>query len=155
MLAWAFALAPKRRFPKTDCARFHHAIEMLARLLPLLFALAVLLIVVIARQLALRPRNDRTYRPRTDHWGGLGRGETSRPHQQRASADADWVATRAELAGVRDAYSSAALDPDQPLYRCGGCQAFYHQTSLRALRADNLGRCVLCGSHDLCPVRVL
>jgi hypothetical protein len=127
----------------------------LARLFPLLFALATLLIVTIVRNQLSRPRSDRTYRPRSDWWGGFGRGAPPRPQPQGASADVNWATTRAELAGVRDAYSSAALDPDQPLYRCGGCQAFYHQTSLRALRADNLGRCALCGSHDLRPVQVL
>ena len=62
---------------------------------------------------------------------------------------------RADLTGVRDAYSSAAIDPDQRLYRCGGCQSYYHQSSLQALRADNMGRCALCGSPDLRSVQVL
>jgi rRNA maturation endonuclease Nob1 len=60
--------------------------------------------------------------------------------------------TCAELAGVRDAYTSATIDPRQPLIRCGHCQAVYHRTSLDALRADNSGGCAICGSRDLGPV---
>lgn len=121
----------------------------LARLLPLLLlALAALLIAAIARQQAPRPRSDRTYRPHADGWGAKRR-------PARTDSGSHWLWPRADLAGVRDAYSSAAIDPDQPLYGCGGCQALYHQASLQALRTDNRGRCVLCGSPDLRTVRVL
>jgi len=120
----------------------------MARLLPLLLALAAFLLVAIARQQAARSRSDRTYRPRPSSrhgWGGSG----------HAADGTQWVVRRAELEGLRDAYSSAALDPGQPLHRCGGCQAYYHQSSLNALKADNHGRCALCGSDDLRAVHVL
>jgi hypothetical protein len=126
-----------------------------SRLLPLLFAFLGLLIVAIARQQAGRPRSERTYRPRAGRWDGLGRGGASRRAAEDVASEVHWVTPRADLAGVRDAYSSATLDPEQPLSRCGGCQAFYQQSSLEALRAQNLGRCALCGSADLRSVRVL
>ncbi|MCL4763695.1 MAG: hypothetical protein KJ018_18295, partial [Burkholderiales bacterium] len=48
-----------------------------------------------------------------------------------------------------------SLDPQRPLFRCGGCQAWYHEASVRALDLDNGGRCALCGSPDLRAVRML
>ena len=122
----------------------------MARLIPLLLALAVFLVWVIARQQTDRPRSDRTYRPRAN-----GRGSAA-PSAWSDGVDhgTDWVVARSELAGVRDAYSSAELDASKPLYRCSGCQAYYHHSSLDALRAQNFGRCTLCGSHDLRAVQV-
>jgi hypothetical protein len=124
-----------------------------ARLLPLLLALAAFLIVAIVRSGAGRPRSDRTYRPRRNPWpGSFG---AAAPAGKGGASGLNWTARRAEVEGVRDAYSSAALDPDAPLYRCGGCLAFYQQSSVRSLAAENGGRCALCGGHDLRPVRVL
>jgi hypothetical protein len=118
----------------------------MARLIPLLLALAVFLVWLIARQQAGRPRSDRSYRPRANPRGGAA---------PSAWADgADWVVARSELGGVRDAYSSAELDASKPIYRCAGCQAYYHRSSLDALRAQNFGRCTLCGGHDLRAVQV-
>lgn len=122
----------------------------MARLLPLLLALLVVLIVVVSRQQAMRPRSDRTYRPRA---GSRGPGGMS-GRASHGDSGTSWLVSRSELAGVRDAYSSAALDPQAPLYRCGGCLAFYHQSSLDALGSNNGGRCVLCASNDLRPVGV-
>jgi len=120
----------------------------MARLIPLLLALAVFLVWLIARQQADRPRSDRTYRPRANPRAGGGAAPS-------AWADgADWVVARSELGGVRDAYSSAELDASKPIYRCAGCQAYYHRSSLDALRAQNFGRCTLCGGHDLRAVQV-
>jgi len=113
-----------------------------------LFAFLALLVVAIARQRSARPRSDRVYRPHADR-------RTSRGGAAHSAAGTNWMTPRADLAGVRDAYSSAAIDPDQRLYRCGGCQSYYHQGSLQALRADNMGRCALCGSPDLRSVQVL
>ena len=93
-----------------------------------------------------RVRSDRVYRPRSGPFGARGR---------RAGDGERWLVTRDELAGVRDAYSSAAIDPDRPLYRCGGCQACYQAASVEALRAQNGGCCVLCGSDDLHAVSVV
>ena len=118
----------------------------MARLLPLLLALAALLLFVIVRQKAARPRTDRTYRPRP----------AARPAAGASGEDdTQWVARRADIEGLRDAYSSAALDPNEALVRCGGCQAYYHASSLDALKRQNRGGCALCGSHDLRPVHVL
>jgi len=123
----------------------------MARLLPLLLALAVFLVWLIARQQADRPRSDRTYRPRATPRAGKG----AAPSAWAGGADhgTDWVVERSELSGIRDAYSSAELDASKPLYRCGGCQACYHGSSLDALRAQGCG-CTLCGSHDLRAVQV-
>ena len=121
----------------------------MARLLPLLLALAAILLVFFARRQASRSRDDRTYRPRP----GFRPGRDAR-RGGTAAGSAPWVVRRSELEGLRDAWSSAALDPSQPLHRCGGCQAFYQADSLRALQADNGGRCALCGSDELIAVHV-
>lgn len=121
----------------------------MARLLPLLLLLAAVLMVLVVRRQASRPRSEQTYRPRAGSrpsWGGDSRRGTGREN---------WVVSAAELKGLRDAYSSAKIDPTQPLYRCGSCLAYYHEPSLDALREQNHGRCALCGSDDLGAVRVL
>ena len=121
---------------------------MVARLIPLLLVLVAFLIVLIARQQAqaARPRSDRTYRPRGTRTGGRNGAAA---WGDAADSGTDWVVKRIELDGVRDAYSSAALDPAKPLYRCAGCQAYYHRSSMDALRVQNQGRCVLCAGSDL------
>jgi hypothetical protein len=124
----------------------------LARLLPLLLFLVGLVIVVVARQQAMRARSDRVYRPRASPWGWPRR---TAGRAAESGAGANWVVPRRELEGVRDAYSSAAIDPDAPLWRCGGCQACYHRASLEALESANARRCALCGSDDLRPVRIV
>jgi len=118
----------------------------MARLLPLLLFAALVAMIAYSLRQAVRARSDRVYRPRPGAFRGRGDGHAQGEH---------WVVRRDELAGVRDAYSSAAIDPDAPLYRCGGCQACYHTDSIAALRAQNRGRCALCGSDDLQTVRVL
>jgi hypothetical protein len=125
---------------------------MVARLIPLLLVLAALLIVFVARQQAqtTRPRSDRTYRPRKNPGGRSGVPGWSHADDEGS----DRTVLRSELDGVRDAYSSAALDASKPLLRCAGCQAFYHRASADALGVHNHGRCVLCGSTDLRAVRV-
>lgn len=112
----------------------------MVRLLPLI--LLALLAYLLFRQ-GGRPRSDRIYRPRASPFW-----------RRTAPADTRWVVARAELDGVRDAYSSAAIDASQPLFRCGGCQAWYQESSVRALDLDNRGRCALCGSVDLREVAV-
>ncbi|HEY6135204.1 MAG TPA: hypothetical protein VIW70_14590 [Rubrivivax sp.] len=123
-----------------------------ARLIPLLLLLVAFLIVLIARQQARtpRPRSDRSYRPRAQ----AGARSAAAGWGDAADSSAVWVVDRSELDGVRDAYSSAALDAAKPLYRCAGCQAYYQRASLDALRSQNHGRCVLCASSDLRPVQV-
>lgn len=118
--------------------------------MPLLLALLLIVaIIVLLRTLAnaeRRPRSEHAYRPR-------GR---SRPAgaTHEAEAGTHWVATRAELEGLRDAYSSAPLDLARPLVRCGDCQAHYQADSLVALRREHSGRCALCGGDDLRPVHL-
>jgi hypothetical protein len=124
----------------------------MARLIPLLLVLAVFLVWLIARQQVDRPRSDRIYRPRANPRGGGGAASSA--WTGGADHGTDWVVARSEIVGIRDAYSSAELDVRQLLYRCGGCQAYYHRSSLDALRAQNFGRCTLCGSHDLRAVQV-
>ena len=123
----------------------------MVRLLPLVLFLVGLLIVAIARQHSPRARSDRVYRPRATPWGIPG-GVSGRPHS--AGEGMNWIVRRAELEGLRDAYSSAAIDAQTPLWRCGGCQAYYHQGSVDALESRNAGRCALCDGKDLRPVHV-
>ncbi len=125
----------------------------MARLIPLLLALAVFLVWLIARQQADRPRSDRTFRPRANP-RDRGAAAPSTWADGEADPRGEWVVARSELSGLRDAYSSAELDVSKPLYRCVGCQACYHRSSLDALRAQNFGRCTLCGSQDLRAVQV-
>jgi hypothetical protein len=117
----------------------------MARLFPLLILLALLVVAFVARQ-QLRPRSDRVYRPRASPFGR---------RLAATGGDANWMANRADVEGVRDAYSSAALDPERALFRCGGCQAWYQDESVDALLRDNAGRCALCGSADLREVRIV
>jgi hypothetical protein len=122
--------------PMRQGCRLHDGALNMARLLPLLLAPAVVLVWLITRQQADRPRSDRTYRPRADPRAGGG----ALPSAWAGGADhgTDWVVARSELGGVRDAYSSAELDASKPLCRCGGCQAYRHRSSLDALRASQL-----------------
>jgi hypothetical protein len=119
----------------------------MARLLPILLLLAVGIAFLLAVTRATRgPRSRYTYRPR-GKWGADSRQGTAGPGTVH-------VVHRREIAGLRDAYSSAPLDPDAPLARCGGCQAFYQAPSVASLQRENQGRCVVCGSGDLGPVRL-
>ncbi len=64
------------------------------------------------------------------------------------------IVRRSELAGLRDAYSSAPIDAGQPLVRCGNCLSVYHADSFAVLQRENGGSCVICHSTDLGPVRL-
>ena len=118
----------------------------MARLLPLLLLLLAGFVIYVVLRQGARPRSERVFRP---HASPFGR----RP--QQADAGTHWVVSRDELVGLRDGYSSAAIDPAKPLFRCGGCQAYYHEDSVLALRMQNGGRCALCGSGDLRDVHVV
>jgi hypothetical protein len=118
----------------------------MARILPFLIFLVIAVVFTLAFTSARRgPRG--TYRPRA-RWRF---GTDAAPP---AKAGTVHIVPRGQLAGLRDAYSSAPLDADRPLARCGACQAFYHAESVQALRRDNHGRCAVCGSTDLGPVRI-
>jgi len=119
-----------------------------ARLIPILIFLVTLLVFALAITTASPPRPRGTYRPRTK-WRDPFAGPDA-----ASSPGTVHIVPRAQLAGLRDAYSSAPLDPEQPLVRCGDCQAFYHAVSAQALTGENAGRCVVCGGRDLGPVRI-
>jgi hypothetical protein len=111
-----------------------------------LFGLAFWIALMAGAVGTSRSRDPRTYRPRP-RWGmpggdGGGRGMIH-------------VMKRGDLDGLRDAYSSAPIDPAQPLLRCGGCQAMYHAGSVAALDRQNNGRCLVCGGTDLAAVHVV
>ncbi len=118
----------------------------MARLLPFLVFVAMAVFFALAFTSARRgPRG--TYRPRAKWRFGAGEAPPARPGTVH-------IVPRAQLAGLRDAYSSEPIDAACALARCGACQALYHAESLQALRRDNHGRCAVCGSTDLGPVRV-
>lgn len=119
----------------------------MARLLP--FLVFVLMAIVFAMAFTSTRRGPRgTHRPRAKWRFGT---EAGPPPARPGTVH---IVPRAQLAGLRDAYSSEPLDDSRALARCGGCQAFYHAESLQALRRDNHGRCAVCGSTDLGPVRI-
>ena len=97
-----------------------------------------------------------TYRPKP-RWQDIIdeiRGRPASPTQRPSSAPAApaglaHVVKRSALVGVRDAFSSAPLDPDRPLARCGACLSFYAEDSRAALVHENNGRCVVCGGTDI------
>lgn len=121
----------------------------MARFFPLLIAAAVVagLAWLLRRALQTPPPA-----------GGHG---TYRPHARRGRSTADAAAagavhvmSRRQLAGLRDAYSSAPIDPDAELLACARCQAVYHRHSIDELERDNGGRCIGCGGKAFGPVRV-
>lgn len=98
--------------------------------------------------------------------GGQARRGTYRPRQswedlfglrrsKAGEAGLAHVVKRGELAGLRDAFSSAPLDPARPLYRCAGCQSFYHHESVEVLGRENHHRCTVCNGTDIGPVNVV
>ena len=107
------------------------------------FGFAISFAAVLVSLSAPRPRG--TYRPWSRWWfGDEPQGEPGTMH----------LVKRSELEGLRDAYSSAPIDPAQPLLRCGSCLAMYHATSVHELDRANGGRCVVCRSTDLAAVHV-
>jgi DNA-directed RNA polymerase subunit RPC12/RpoP len=121
----------------------------LARLLPLLFFLAIGLLVLIASQSRSKPSRDwRAWRPRSR----AGASQRGRAYQRD---DATLILRPADVAGLRDAYSGAPLDASKPLLQCANCQAFYHLASTTILQRDNAGRCASCGGRDFRSVVVV
>jgi hypothetical protein len=119
----------------------------MARLLPFLIFIALAIgFAMLFSNLGRGPRG--THRPRP-RWR-FGTGHAPPP----ARPGTVHIVPRAQLEGLRDAYSSEPLDPGRPLARCGGCQALYHAESVQALRRENHGRCAVCGGTDLGPVRI-
>lgn len=119
----------------------------MARLLPLLIFLALAVFLALQRPGSPPgPRDPRAYRPRRRFrdWlgGGARRGERA-------------VLRRADLAGIRDAYSGEPVDPARPLVRCATCRVLYHAESARVLARENQGRCAACGGRSYQSVTVL
>ena len=117
----------------------------MARLLPFLIFLGVALWLAMASQRRTTARRDpRAFRPRARFREWFDR---------RASEEAFRVRRR-DLAGLRDAYSGAALDPARPLLRCTRCLAYYHADSAAVLGRENSARCLGCGGTDFRAVEV-
>jgi len=115
--------------------------------LAVFFGFAIWFVTLVVSQSAARARSERTHRP-WPRWGWWLREEA------RGEPGTMHFVQRSELTGLRDAYSSAPLDPAQPLLRCGSCLAMYHATSVHELDRANGGRCVVCGSTDLAAVHL-
>ncbi|MEZ5659562.1 MAG: hypothetical protein R3E83_13845 [Burkholderiaceae bacterium] len=84
--------------------------------------------------------------------------QTYRPRKQgarRAHGGAVFMARRADLAGLRDAFSAEPIDPARALVRCAQCQSFYHADSLVTLRRENGGRCASCRATAFDDVDVI
>jgi hypothetical protein len=112
----------------------------MARLLPLLIFLVLAIFLALQRPGSPSgPRDPRAYRPRRRFRDWLG-GEARR----NGSA----ILRRAELEGIRDAYSGEPIDPARPLVRCAACRVLYHAASARVLARDNHGRCAACGGSS-------
>jgi hypothetical protein len=114
----------------------------------LLVPVVLLLAAIGAVLLLAQRRNDSarsgTFRPRSKAF--RSGPNPADPHLQH-------LMSRREAVGLRDAYSSAAIDPQQPLRCCCGCQALYHLSSLVILKAQNEGRCTACGGTAFASVR--
>jgi hypothetical protein len=118
----------------------------MARILPF-FIFIGLCFWLIFRMSAL-PRDARTYRPRPRWPDWFGTDE--KPVQPGTVH----IVRRGELAGLRDAYSSAPIDASRPLVRCGKCLSMYHADSVAVLKRENGGHCMICGGTELGPVRL-
>ena len=112
----------------------------MARFLPFLIFAAFAIFMMIANQGRSGPTRDgRAWRPRSRSHGGQGRGAGA------ADAAGLDLLRPADVAGVRDAYSGAAIDITKPLVRCAHCLALYHADSAAVLVRENSGRCASCG----------
>jgi hypothetical protein len=119
---------------------------LMARLLPLLlFLLFAVFLFAAAQRRGDAHRDGRTYRPRKR------RRESS--DRSRGAEDL-YELKAADLAGIRDAYSGAELDPARPLVRCTRCLACFHAASAEVLLRENGGRCPACGAADFRAVTV-
>jgi DNA-directed RNA polymerase subunit RPC12/RpoP len=125
----------------------------MARVLPLLLLFGVFFVLIaLLRRFGGPPRagtpgrsTDSSHRPRPAAGGRAAPTDDGAPLIMR----------RAELAGLRDAYSSAPVDATQPLHACARCQAIVHAASLQALREGNHGRCPVCGHRGFRLVRLV
>lgn len=111
-----------------------------------MLVLGVLALLAFGAMNQSKNRNQDTFRPKRRFW----------PNESRDAARADpqilHLVDVADLAGVRDAFTSAPIDIDGDIFRCGTCLAFYQQASVDALADSNHGRCIACNGSDLAPV---
>jgi hypothetical protein len=117
----------------------------MARFLPLIVFVAVCFWLI--SRISGLPRGARTYRPRP-RWQDWGGGV-----QKSVKPGTVHIVRHGELAGLRDAYSSAPIDPAQSVFRCGKCLSVYHASSIAVLQRENGGCCMVCGGTDIGPVR--
>lgn len=89
-------------------------------------------------------RSTNTYRPTQ-----AGRARTVRVFRDHTSRS---DTAPAELSGINDAFTGAALDASLGLYRCNNCRVYYHAESVRVLQEANHGRCVACSSADIISI---
>lgn len=119
----------------------------MARLLPLLIFLVLAVFLALQRPRSQSgPRDPRAYRPRRRFRDWLG---------ENARRDEPALLRRAELEGIRDAYSGEPIDPARPLVRCAHCRVLYHAASARVLARENQGRCAACGGSSYQAVTLL
>lgn len=52
-----------------------------------------------------------------------------------------------DASSVNDAFTGAPLQRGLGLYQCSGCESWYHEASVRALRTENQGKCINCESY--------
>lgn len=124
--------------------------------MPRVLAMVVLMVLaIVAVGLITQNRSNHrdTYRPKRRVWPSWSNppfrdGDSSR------RADVVQVVDAAELAGLRDALTSAELDLQGQIYRCGTCLAVYQAASVSALAGSNHGRCVTCNGADIAPITV-
>jgi len=109
----------------------------MARLLPLLIFVAVMLLLLVRNAGRRTQRDPRAFRPRRAAAGRRDQGD-----------EFPFAMRRSDLAGLRDGYSGEALDAGRGLVRCAGCGVLYHVESARVLARDNGGRCAACGASD-------
>lgn len=114
--------------------------------------LAFLTVLAVGLLSRTRSRHRDTFRPKRRTWTEPFSGPPASAPD--SSGQTVQVVEARELEGVRDALSSAAIDPLGPIYRCGGCLAFYQGASFDALLQSNRGCCASCGSTDLTAVSV-
>lgn len=117
-----------------------------ARLLPFLIFAGFAIVMMLVNQRRNGPARDgRAWRPRSRAWPGGGGPGGAGPFLLRPG----------EVAGLRDAYSGATLNPARPLLRCTNCLAFYHSDSVAVLARENAGRCASCGGTDFRAVSIV
>jgi hypothetical protein len=114
----------------------------------LMLPLLILFVMLVAALLQASRRAQNQPRP------GTFRPKAKGARQHGLDPSLPQVMSRSQLNGLRDAYTSASLDAQQPLRCCCGCQALYQASSVAALHADNAGRCAVCGGTAFADVRL-